>query len=433
MGMTFLRRYQLGAVSYTLFIAAFSIQWSILTNGFFHRLVGHETFSHKINLNIENLITGDFAAGAVLISYGALIGKVSPLQMIFLAILECLFYSVNESIGAGELVAVDMGGSMFVHLFGALFGIVASYVMTDREAMKQKAMHHPHCLTGASYNSDTFAMMGTVYLWMFWPSFNGALAVGTARQRVVINTVLALTASATNGFLFSHLFNKGKFNMVDIQNATLAGGVAVGSSCDMVVGAWPALLIGTIAGIASTAGFNRLQGFLEEKLDLHDTCGVLNLHGIPGFLGAIAGCFSAATATNTVFGQDISSVFPGRGAPKYYSATDQGWIQFITLCITIGMSVSGGFVSALIVREFSPRLLFPPKEKIYRDTKYIHVEDVCRHPIQEAFCEGEDMLKPPPEHKGLLTVDTDANGNEPRPEQIGAGPADTTEQEEYKV
>lgn len=157
------------------------------------------------------------------------------------------------------------------------------------------------------------------------------------------------------------------------------------------------------------------------------------MHGIPGFLGAIAGCFSAATATDTVFGQDITSVFPGRGSPKNYSATDQGWIQFITLCITIGMSVSGGFVSALVVREFSPRLLFPPKEKIYRDTKYIHVEDPDRHPLGEAFCEGEDMLKPPPDQESLLTLDTDTNGNEPRPEQIGNHSADTTSQEEYKV
>lgn len=43
--------------------------------------------------------------------------------------------------------------------------------------------------------------------------------------------------------------------MVDIQNATLAGGVAVGSSADLVIGPPFALLIGLAAGIVSTMGY----------------------------------------------------------------------------------------------------------------------------------------------------------------------------------
>merc|ERR1712137_1457766 len=395
MGMTFLRRYQLGAVSYTLFIAAFSIQWSILTNGFFHRLVGHETFSHKINLNIENLITGDFAAGAVLITYGALIGKVGPLQMVILAFLECIFYSLNESIGAGELMAVDMGGSMFVHMFGAVFGVTASKVLSNSKYLQQKAMHAPYHISGSSYHSDTFAMIGTVFLWMFWPSFNGALATGTARQRVVINTVLALTGSATNAFLVSHILNKGKFSMVDVQNATLAGGVMVGSSCDLVVGAWPALLIGSFAGIVSTLGFNKCQAFLYEKVGLHDTCGVLYLHGIPGFLGAVGGAISAASAGEEVFGQNIDSVFPARGPPKNRSAGDQGLIQAAVLFISLAIPVIGGVISAYIVELVSPHFLNPPKECIFRDTRYIGVEDADMYPVREFFLDTREMLEKP--------------------------------------
>jgi len=34
---------------------------------------------HKINLDITSLISGDFAAGAVLISMGAILGKITPL------------------------------------------------------------------------------------------------------------------------------------------------------------------------------------------------------------------------------------------------------------------------------------------------------------------------------------------------------------------
>jgi len=40
-----------------------------------------------------------------------------------------------------------------------------------------------------------------------------------------------------------------------IQNATLAGGVAVGTACSMMMSPWGALLVGSIAGLISTFGF----------------------------------------------------------------------------------------------------------------------------------------------------------------------------------
>lgn len=75
-----------------------------------------------------------------------------------------------------------------------------------------------------------------------------------SKHRVVINTVLALCASGLTAMSSSILF-RGKFSMEDIQNATLAGGVAVGSSSDLVVGPWASLLIGMVAGLVSVAGF----------------------------------------------------------------------------------------------------------------------------------------------------------------------------------
>lgn len=88
--------------------------------------------------------------------------------------------------------------------------------------------------------------------------------------------------------------------MEDIQNATLAGGVAVGSSSDLVVGPWASLLIGFIAGAVSVIGFCRLKEWFWTKFELHDTCGVHFLHGLPGVIGGITGGISAAVASETL-------------------------------------------------------------------------------------------------------------------------------------
>lgn len=47
--------------------------------------------------------------------------------------------------------------------------------------------------------------------------------------------------------------------MVDIQNATLAGGVAIGSACDLGVSPAAALGVGFLAGIVSVVGYTSLQ------------------------------------------------------------------------------------------------------------------------------------------------------------------------------
>lgn len=47
-----------------------------------------------------------------------------------------------------------------------------------------------------------------------------------------------------------------------VLNATLAGGVAVGTSCDLVVNPGVAIAIGASAGIVSAWGFLKLNPYL---------------------------------------------------------------------------------------------------------------------------------------------------------------------------
>lgn len=56
-----------------------------------------------------------------------------------------------------------------------------------------------------------------------------------------------------------------------IQNATLAGGVAIGTCADLPIGPGSALLIGSLAGTISTYGFSKIQKLLEQVLGIYDT------------------------------------------------------------------------------------------------------------------------------------------------------------------
>ena len=177
---------------------------------------------------------------------------------------------------------------MYVHTFGAYFGLAATYFFQNKKAAGDERCE-------GDYNSQLIAMIGTLFLWMFWPSFNGALAGDFQQQRVIVNTVLAISGSCVTACAISRIFQQ-KLNMEVVLNATLAGGVSVGSASDLVVTGGSAMAIGGLAGIVSAIGFLKLGPFLLKKINLHDTCGVHNLHGMPGVLGAIIGAISASLA-----------------------------------------------------------------------------------------------------------------------------------------
>jgi len=340
--MTFLSKYGFGAVGMNFLMAAMSIQWGMLLVGVFHWIdVGHQG---TIGLSMTMLIEGDFAAGAVLITFGAVLGKTSPVQMVGIMFFELIFYNLNYLIGALKLEAVDMGGSIFVHTFGAYFGLSCAWVL----GRKMSGSLAGHEANGSSKISDTFAMVGTIFLWMFWPSFNGALADPVSQHRVIVNTVLSLCGSCIGAFLFSQILRQGKFSMVDIQNATLAGGVAIGSAADLVVGPWAAIVIGIFASGVSVWGYTKLMPILETKLCLFDTCGVHNLHGMPGLIGGITGAIASAAVGDTIYGQNIGTIYPARALGR--SAVEQAGMQLLALAITVAIAVTGGAFTGLIVQ-----------------------------------------------------------------------------------
>ena len=55
------------------------------------------------------------------------------------------------------------------------------------------------------------------------------------------------------------VYSRKRFEIVDIQNATLSGGVAVGAIADLMLQPYGAFVAGTICGVVSTLGYRIFQ------------------------------------------------------------------------------------------------------------------------------------------------------------------------------
>jgi len=373
--MTFIKTGSLQALSYNWIVSVWCIQWGILSNGFWHQIVvTSDKPMHKLTVALENMIVGDFGAGTAMITFGAVLGKANLQQLIVLTTWEMIFWGLNESIGI-KMGATDMGGSMFVHTFGAYYGVAATWFFRPNAAKKSLNCQE-------SYYSDITAMIGSIFLWMYWPSFNGALGEGATQHRTMINTVLAISGSVIGTVCVSRCCHHGKLNMELILNATLAGGVAIGSSADIVTAPWAAMLIGYLGGVLSSVGFEMIGPFLSEKINLQDTCGVHSLHGMPGVFAAIV----SAICISIIGSEDFPS--------GYWSNTDsegnvgaQVSCQILTLVITLGIAILSGLTGGWLATR---QCLSPDSFQLFRDDD--HVAEVFEKYPADFMGDGYDCV-----------------------------------------
>jgi len=330
--MTFLRRYGYSAVGYTLLISSIVVQYSVIVQGVIFNLVaiGQGQPWTTFPVSLDSLINGLFCAGTVMISFGAILGKVSPSHLVILALIEPWFFFAN--LGVFQVIdALDVGGGMSIHTLGGYFGIVMTYFLTSKETRN-------HLDNTSNYSGDLFSLAGTLFLWLLWPSFNAAVApTPMGSVRALINTFLSITSSTFATFVVSRFFSEYKFDVVHIQNSTLAGGVVMGVAADLNVTPAGAVICGFVAGTVSVLGFRFLTPFLSEKLNVQDICGVHNLHAMPGILSGIVGIL--ATIDNN-----------GQTFPK---GTNQPAFQTAALFITLGFAFLGGLVTGIILNLFN--------------------------------------------------------------------------------
>jgi ammonium transporter Rh len=233
--------------------------------------------------SIKAVLLAEFACAAALISMGAILGRVRLYQYALLAALAVPAYMLNEWLvldgGLGFTKGfVDAAGSIVIHAFGAYFGLGLAIALTNA---RQKDLP-----VESDAISDRFSLLGSMVLWLFWPSFCSAVVPPEQMPRTVINTLLALCGATVVTFLTSSLLRRGKLACGDMANAALAGGVAIGATCNLV-GPLAAFAIGSAAGALCVIGYVVIQPRLQQALKIVDTCGVHNLHGMPGLFGGL--------------------------------------------------------------------------------------------------------------------------------------------------
>merc|ERR1719277_988080 len=108
--MTFLKAYGLGAVGFTMFITCLGVEYAIIIESY----MGKGT----LVLDFYSLLNGNFAVAAVLISFGGLIGKVSPMQITVLTVVELTCYCANKVYFLKQYADVpliaDCGGTIII-------------------------------------------------------------------------------------------------------------------------------------------------------------------------------------------------------------------------------------------------------------------------------------------------------------------------------
>ena len=295
--------------------------------GHFWRFVFADGWGGDVILDISQGSRALFSAAAVLVSFGVLLGRLSMPQLLVLTLLEVFVFAFNEALVLQVLGLEDLGGSDYIHLFGASFGIAAA-ALCGYSAFPRSGRP----------SSTILAFGGALFLWVYFPSFNSALALSDAeRIRASMNTHIALAASALSAFAISPLLNSGRLEPVQVLHAALAGGVAIAASANWIFNPVFSVAFGCIAAIIATLAIRFLDAPLRQAR-LGDAIGTLGLLLLPALFGGLLSGLMVA-------------IWFDKGTR---SASAQGGIQVACTFISLGVGAVAGAVVGLIVR-FIPR------------------------------------------------------------------------------
>ena len=378
---TMLKDHQWSSVAIVLFLNVVSIEFSFICYYIWYHAFENSTWS-DINITYDVLYSIEYNSATVLISLGAIIGKLTIFQYFYVSIFETFFASLNYFLCYKKIGALDNGGSIYIFTFGAIFGAMISVVLFCRESEHSKISNSPHL--NSDYYSNLFAFIGTLFLWIYFPSFNTAKIqflkkdgsdevgeyIGIFRYRGIINTYLSMIGSAIATFIVSPLIYEGKLKIEHLLNSSYVGGIIIGGCCTICSRAWGAIIIGCLGGAISCLSLWKLKSILKT-CRFEDTLGILHIFGIPGVLGGILTSIFMGNFSNKrdwTFEDDLKII------EKFFdddtSPSKQGGLQVAGLFVSATIAGVSGIISGFIIN-----VIFCEKNEIYFVDSELFTED----------------------------------------------------------
>ena len=344
--------FEIGLFSLVCWGAAFKKEWND----------GKFNFNYFLNAN--------YICATIVISLGAILGKLSIPQYFVFILLETIFSSINTILLRQEMHIIDIGGALTVHLFGAVFGGIFSLVSFITKDERERISINPHL--GSSYNSNIFALFGTLILITYWPAFNTSLIENTLNAlnendiynsginykkfKGIINTYLSILGSIVGTFIMSPLCNLGKIKIKDIINSCFSGGIIVAGCCHIIDRFWISILLGLICGALTTYLCNILTDRLKIK-GYHDTSDIIYYHGIPGFLGGIItsifvgnlGDLNEKKSKEDLY-SNIGAILTSDGIYGKRNISQYAGVHFSAIIITIAIAAACGLFTGFVIK-----------------------------------------------------------------------------------
>ena len=313
----------------------------------FFNLIFENAFKESWNngvLNFDTFIKAIFNSCAILVSLGAVHGKISHIQYLVLIISETILSSLNLKLCDVKLKIIDTGGGLYIHTFGALFGI-AIYIVLFRSKKKRARLSAYNRANITNHLSNITCFVGVLFILNYLPSFNSGLALSDdGRYRAAINTYFSIIGSIVMSFIITGFIYNGKFIYEYILFGSFSGGIIISTCCSVCLDHWAALLIGMLCGLICIILFKYLNELFLE-LGYYDIYNIIIVHGIPGILGAFI---------SSMFISDLD-----HRVDNYYNILlkdmertnrAQAGIQIAAIFITCAISFVGGITVGFLIK-----------------------------------------------------------------------------------
>ena len=281
---SFLKHYSWSSIIFTLLGGIFCFEFAFIILITWGALLKKRWIEGYYNFDF--FFDALYITASLIISFGNYFGKLSFAQFFVVILIETIFSALNYILMRKSLKLIDIGGTLTVHLFAAIFGFAFSLISYCSKNEIERINTSIHL--GYDHNSNLFALFGSLIIIPYWPSFNTALVNGNQKYRGIINTYFAVGGSVIGMFAMSHLLNNKKMKIEDLIYASFPGAIIIGGYCHIIKEFYVCIILGLLASISSSLSiylfYQKLK--INEK-GYHDTSQVLFYHGIPAILGGI--------------------------------------------------------------------------------------------------------------------------------------------------